>query len=138
MMKRNVGSNHWWNWSVLTRETEDKTKRPIFEAQIAQAIFEELRKRDLLDEQPGAPGAFMKYDLEGWDKAVSDGRPLYGFWLKFKRSWLLILLAFVFGSLLTALENRTVGLIDRAVDSVLKKSEQPNPKLPAISLPVNK
>ncbi len=60
----------------------------------------------------------MRYDIEGWDKAVSEGRPIYGTWLKFKRNWRLFLVIFLLGCLLTSLENRTVGLIDKGIDVI--------------------
>lgn len=126
MMKRNVGEEHWWRWQVLTAENPDPLKRPVFDDQTAQKIFEELIGRNLLvrfdREVDGSnlPSYVMRYDIEGWDKAVGEGRPIYGAWLKFRRNWLLILLAFILGCLLTSLENRTVGLLDQGIDGIAK------------------
>jgi hypothetical protein len=132
MMKRNVGETHWWRWSVLTAKNPDKSKRPIFDDDTAQKIFEKLKKRNLLIEftanvdASGVPAYAMQYDIEGWDKALSDGRPVYGMWIKLKRNWLLSLLTFILGCLLTAFENRTVGLIDKGMDAVIGHGKNAN------------
>ena len=124
MMSRNVGRGHWWRWPVLTERNPDSS-RPIFDDRIAQDIFSELQRRELLEESTinvngkTVLAFFMRYDIEGWDKAVSDGRPFYGRWLKFKRNWLLFLLAFVMGCLLTSIENQTVGFINRGLEVLL-------------------
>ena len=118
MMKRNVGEGHWWRWPVLTEKNPDNSKRPIFNDQAAKKIFDELKNRGLfaeidIDVDGRKVNAYlMRYDIEGWDKAVSEGRPIYGTWLKFKRNWRLFLLIFLLGCLLTSLENRT-GWADR-------------------------
>lgn len=125
MMKRHVGEGHWWRWQVLTTKNPDRSSRPIFDDQTAQKIFVELKERNLLVEFNGdvdgssVPAYLMRYDIEGWDKAVSEVRPIYGTWLKFKRNWPLVLLAFILGCLLTSLENRTVGLIDEGIDAMI-------------------
>src|SRR5262249_31323323 len=92
----------------------------------ADDIFKDLDRRELLDEhvRSDGPAYYMRYDVEGWDKAVADGRPLYGLWLKFRRTWLLILAAFFLGAIGTALENRTVGLIDKVLDALTAKAEK--------------
>lgn len=142
MMKRNVtdrtqGELHYWRWQVLTKagNPRDTSRRPTFNDRVAQDIFDELQRRDLLllikdgngnpvdVDGSGVPAYLMNYDLEGWDKAVSDGRPLYGAWLKIKRNWWLFGLMFLAGAVVTALENRTVGLIDKGIDFIGGKAE---------------
>jgi len=124
MMSRNVGSRHWWRWPVLTERNPDSS-RPVFDDGTAKEIFAELERRELLVEislnweGQNLPAYLMRYDIEAWDKAVSDGRPLYGRWLKFRRNWLVLLLAFVLGCLLTSIENQTVGLIDHGLDVLM-------------------
>jgi hypothetical protein len=124
MMKRHVGDGHWWRWQVLTARNHDPLKRPIFDDQTAQKIFAELQDRNLLVEfscqvdGSATPAYLMRYDLEGWDNAVAEGRPIYGTWIKFRRNWILFLLTFLSGCLLTSLENRTVGLIDKVIGAM--------------------
>ena len=137
MMRRHVGSEHWWQWQVLTKQNPDTDKRrPIFDDETAQAIFGELIERGLLVQRTGPvdasnmPAYTMRYDIEGWDKAVSDGRPFYAFLLKVKRTWILILVTLILGCVLTTIENRVVGFMDGFIDSVTKhkqSSEQVNP-----------
>ena len=123
MMQRNVGDTHWWRWQVLTTENPDpQVDRPVFDDQTAQRIFEELKGRNLLVEFPGAvdgtalPAYLMRYDIDGWDQAVLEGRPVYGRWLKLRRNWPLMVLIFV----LTSLEDRTLGLVEKGVDFILE------------------
>ncbi|MGV2341085.1 MAG UNVERIFIED_CONTAM: hypothetical protein LVR18_46215 [Planctomycetaceae bacterium] len=78
MMGVNVGTDHWWRSTVLTDQNNDSdTSRPKFDASTAQEVFTELIKRGLLVEREvdhsGVAAYAMKYDLDGWDKAVSDG-----------------------------------------------------------------
>jgi hypothetical protein len=126
MMKRHVGEGHWWRWQVLTEKNPDPLRRPIFDDQTAQKIFAELKGRNLLVEfnvnvdGSGVPVYLMRYDIEGWDKAVAEGRPIYGTWLKVRRNWPMIVLAFILGCLLTSLENRSVGLIDKAIEIIVR------------------
>ena len=58
----------------------------------------------------------MRYDIEGWDRAVSDGRPVRGTLAKIKRNWLQLLAAFILGCLVTSLQNRVVDLIDSLIE----------------------
>lgn len=124
MRKRNV-RGHWWRWQVLTRRNPDPTRRPVFEDHLAQEIFEELKKRELLYaisldvDGSGKPAYVMRYDRKGWDEAISEGRPVYGALLRFRRSWRTLLLGFVLGCIAANLQDRAVGLIDRVVDGVL-------------------
>lgn len=124
MMKRNVGAGtHWWRWPVLTERNPDKRKRPIFDEKTAQRIFEELIRRDLLrevhvPENPGVPAYLMRHDVKGWDEAVSGGRPIVGGWMKLKRDWLLYLLTFILGGILGKLEDRTMVLANRVLESI--------------------
>lgn len=84
-------------------------------------------RRDLLVEQKvdstGGPVYVMNYDLDGWDKAVSDGRWIRGKWLLLKRNWLLILFTFIVTAFISTLENRMVGFIDNCIDSVTATDE---------------
>ena len=127
MTKRNAGETHWWRWIVLTDRNRDPRSRPVFEDATAQHIFEDLARRDLLREVPqlheeGAPPAYlMRYDLDGWDRAVSDGRPLVGLLLKLRRNWPSLVLVFLLGSILTVVENRMGGAIDLMLDWVLRQ-----------------
>jgi hypothetical protein len=140
MMRRNVGQAHWWRSGALTEKNSDTKKRPIFEQARADEIFEELKVRSLLVERSGdvdgsdVPAFTMRYDIEAWDKAVADGRPLYALWLKIRRSWLLILATFILTCLATTLENRVVGFIDGVVDRVLK-TQKGEPIQPAQTTP---
>ena len=130
MMHRNAGKNHWWRSSVLTSANKDTDKRPIFDDATADEIFDELINRDLLVQSgndmdgSGVPAYTMKYDIDGWDKSVSDGRPIYAFLLKVKRSWLLISLTFIFGCVLTTLENRVVGFIDGLIETATEQNKE--------------
>lgn len=126
MMKRNVGHGHWWRWSVLTAHNPDPLERPILDDGTARAVFEELERRELLQPFPhvppdgsGAQAYLMRYDVEGWDRAVSDGRPLLGALIKAKRSWGWLLSVFILGCIVTSLENRTVGFIDEMVTRLI-------------------
>jgi len=127
MMSRNVGPDHWWSSTVLTQQNPDKAKRPILDPQTAQEIFADLIARGLLVEHKSnshasdEPAYIMKYDLEGWDKAVSDGRPIYAWCLKVRRNWFLVVVTFFFGIVLATFENRAVGLIDKTIDGVMKR-----------------
>ena len=128
MMSRHVGPNHFWRASVLTESNPDKSRRPVFEESVAEKIFAELINRGLLVPIPTrfdgttVPAYVMRYDLQGWDNAVADGRPIYGWCLKLCRNWLLVLLTFLAGCVLTTIENRTVGVFDKMLDSVSLES----------------
>jgi len=132
MMRRNVGQDHWWRSTVLTAQNNDTDAPPIFEDERAAKIFEEFITRGLLVQRSaavdgsGQPAYAMKYDIEGWDKAVSDGRPVYGLWLKVKRSWLLILITFLLGCVLTTVENRVVGFVDGLIDGRTAENGEPD------------
>lgn len=121
MMERNVGEGHWWRWVVLTERNPDSSVRPIFDDQTAQRIFDELKRRDLLSEIPPpdgdarAPCYLMRYDREGWDGAVSNGRPIYGAWLKLRRNWKTNLAFFILGLAV----DRAVGLTEQAMGHLL-------------------
>lgn len=125
MMRRNVGQNHWWRSAVLTSSNPDTDKRPIFDQARADQVFDELIARSLLVERAGdvdgigVPAYVMKHDIDGWDQAVADGRPVYAQWLKVKRTWLLILLIFLLGCVATTIENRIVGGIDSVIDNLV-------------------
>lgn len=126
MMRRNVGLGHWWRWSVLTAHNPDPLKRPIFDDSTAVAVFEDLERRGLLEPSPqlppdasGAQAYFMRYDVGGWDRAVSDGRPVLGALLKAKRNWPWLVSVFILGCVVISVENRTVGFIDQVVTWVL-------------------
>lgn len=121
MMERNVGEGHWWRWIVLTKRNPDPLPRPVFDDHTAQRIFEELKRRELLSEIPPpdgdarAPSYLMRYDRDGWDKAVSDGRPIYGAWLRLRRNWKTNLVFLILGVAL----DRCVGLTERVVGSLV-------------------
>jgi hypothetical protein len=124
MMERNVGEGHWWRWIVLTKRNLDLSPRPVFDDHTSQRIFDELKRRELLSEIPSpdgdarAPSYLMRYDRDGWDRAVSDGRPIYGAWLKLRRNWRTNLVFLIIGVAL----DRSVGLIERFVGSLLGAS----------------
>ncbi|MCX7411091.1 MAG: hypothetical protein NTZ32_23700 [Planctomycetales bacterium] len=130
MMSRHVGPDHFWRSTVLTATNPDNTKRPVFDQTTADSIFKELIDRELLvrihDNFDGTavPTNLMRYDIEGWDQAVADGRPVYGFFLKVCRNWLLILLTFLFGCVVTTIENRTVGVFDKAINLFVSSPDQ--------------
>jgi hypothetical protein len=128
MRRRNV-KGHWWRSQVLTTRNPDPTRRPIFEVDVAQEIFDELKRRELLYEisqdvdGSGKPAFVMRYDQKGWDEAISDGRRVYGAWLRFKRNWATLLLGFVLGCVAGSLQDRATGLINRKVDALLGQQE---------------
>lgn len=133
MMRRNVGHDHWWRFGVITDKNTDADAPPKFDDARAQKIFDELISRGLLVERSDSvdsskqSACTMKYDIDGWDKAVADGRPLYAIWLRVKRSWFLILVTFLLGCLITTVENRVTGLLDSLIDRVVvPKNEEPN------------
>jgi HAMP domain-containing protein len=134
MMRRNVGQDHWWRYTVLTAANSDPDKkRPIFDQARARQIFDELITRGLLVQRAddvdgsGAPAYAMKYDIGGWDQAVADGRPFYAQWLKVQRTWVLILLTFLLGCVLTTIENRVTGALDGMIDLVVgEEKQEPN------------
>jgi len=141
-MKRNVGKSHWWRWTVLTDKNPDPLKRPVFDDDTARRIFEELDHRELLQsidaveqDGSGAQAYLMRYDIEGWDRAVSDGRPVRGTVAKIKRNWLQLLVAFLLGCLLTTLQNHVVGLIDAGVKTVLRSPKSSTPSHPRAQAP---
>jgi hypothetical protein len=125
MMSRHVGEGHWWRSVVLTEKNPDTSKRPIFDDATAAKIFDEMISRGLLVKHAGnvddsnVPIFFMKYDLEGWDKTISDGRPVYAWFLKAKRNWAFILLAFLLGCIVTTFESRVVGMLDNVLDAIV-------------------
>lgn len=136
-MRRNVGDDHWWRSTVLTDQNSDADKsRPVFDKTAAQEVFADMIDRGLLVERKvdgsEIPAYVMKYDLDGWDKAVSDGRWMRGKWLLVKRNWLLILLTFILTCFLATLENRVVGFIDRCIDAVItnEKDEEADGERP--------
>jgi hypothetical protein len=64
------------------------TARPVYDGETAARIFKVFKERNLLDgegvdgqplimDSSGEPAYTMKLDVEGWDKAIADGRPLY-------------------------------------------------------------
>jgi len=134
MMRRSIGQKHWWRSAVLTSANPDTDKkRPIFDQARADQIFDELIARSLLVQRAddvdgtGVPTYTMKYDIDGWEQAVADGRPFYAQWLKVRRTWLLILLTFLLGCIVTTVENRVVGVLDVVIDRVVgAKKEEPN------------
>ena len=79
MMRENAGKQHWWRPGVLTNRNNDQDARPIFDDARANEIFEELIARELLVlrgdaiDDSGQPAYAMKYDIEEWDRTVSDG-----------------------------------------------------------------
>lgn len=125
MMKRHVGMGHWWRWQVLTARNPDSSRRPILDDRTAQDVFSDLERRGLLVEVgrsvdgSDVPAYVMRYDLEGWDEAISAGRPVFGAWLKFRRTWAVLVVAFFLGVFLAIVENRTSGLIQGQIDSWL-------------------
>lgn len=124
-MRKREEENHWWRWQVLTKRNPDSSRRPIFEDRTAQQVFEELRTRELLYEisqdvdGSGLSAYVMRYDRKGWDAAISDGRPIRGFWLKFKRNWPVLVLGMALGFLGTVLEDRALGLVNRGIDALV-------------------
>ena len=132
MVRRNVGSDHWWCSTVLTDQNTDPDKtRPKFDASTAQEVFDELIKRGLLVESKvdatGKAEYVMNYDLDGWDKAVADGRWLRGKWLTIIRSWTIIVFVFLSTCVVTTLENRVVGVIDRCIDAFVPAKVERGP-----------
>lgn len=126
-MKRNVGLGHWWRWTVLTSKNPDPLNRPVFDDATARRIFDELERRELLQpitavepDSSGAQAYLMRYDIEGWDRAVSDGRLVRGTLAKIKRNWFQLLAAFILGCLLTSLQNRVVDLIDTLIEGTAR------------------
>lgn len=125
MIRRNVGETHWWRWQFLTDQNPDSSQRPVFDPMTAKGIFDELIRRGLLVESvtndaTDLPAYVMRYDKEGWERAVSDGRPLRGAWFKFKQNWFYMILACIFGSILTLIESRTMGLIEAGLDAIVR------------------
>jgi len=89
MMRRSAGQSHWWRSSVLTTTNNDTDKnRPVYDQARADQIFADLISRGLLIQRAddvdgvGLPAYTMKYDIDGWDQAVADGRPTYALWMK--------------------------------------------------------
>ena len=134
MMRRNVADDHFWRSTVLTDQnyTDPDKHRPVFDASTANDVFDELIKRGLLVERKvdttGVPAYIMNYDLDGWDKAVSDGRWWRGQWLWIKRDWKRTGLILVFGCVITTVENRVVGVLDRWIDKLVLFNAEPEPK----------
>ncbi len=134
MMRRSVGQNHWWRSSVFTSaNTDTDRKRPIFDQSRVDQIFTDLIARSLLVplaedvDGTGMPAYIMKYDIDGWDQAVAGGRPAYAQWLKVRRAWLIILITFVLGCVVTTVENRITGFFDGMIDCVIgANNEEPN------------
>jgi hypothetical protein len=134
MMRRSAGQNHWWRSSVLTTANGDTDKnRPVFDQARADQIFADLISRGLLIQRAddvdgmGLPSYTMKYDIDGWDQAVADGRQTYAIWLKVRRTWILILITFLLGCVVTTIENRISGLLDGLIDRVVGTvNEEPN------------
>lgn len=117
---------------MTDQNTDPDKRRPKFDSSTAKEIFDELIKRGLLVERKvdstGVPAYIMNFDLDGWDKAVSDGRWLRGKCLTIKRNWVLIVVIFIGTCVITTIENRVVGFIDGCIDVVFpaKAKSEPN------------
>ena len=113
------------------RKDTDKS-RPEFDYGKAKEVFDELIKRGLLVEckvdDTGVPAYTMNYDIDGWDKAVSDGQWLRGKWLVLKRNWLLVFITFLATCVVATVENRFVGVLDNWIDAVLPATAEPKPR----------
>jgi hypothetical protein len=64
-------------------------------------------------------------ELGDYRKVVADGRPVYGFFLKVRRNWLVFLSLFLFGCVVTTIQNRTAVRFDKAIDSVVSTPDKP-------------
>ena len=142
MMRRNAGATvHWWkSWVLTPRHTKDPDPtRPVYDDETARRIFAELKKRELLanedvegntlpTDESDYPVHLMQLNVEGWDRVISDGRPLYGQWLKFRKTWPLILLSFILGG---ALDRGVDWAIEAATKRVVQVPEQPEAKATA-------
>ena len=93
MFKREKSKDFWWNPGVLTRENPDKTN-PGFSRTDAEEVFEELRKRQLLENKiineqninEGEPFLVYKINEEKkteWIKIITEK----GFWELFIVPW---------------------------------------------------
>lgn len=112
MQDRNVGPRHFWRWPVFTKANKDPDNNcPVYDDETAQIVFGELVRRNLMvpfQDSAGKPlrvdasdepAYYMRYDIEGWDKAVSDARPWYGRWRKFRRNLFMNCVMFVLGAI---------------------------------------
>lgn len=103
MMSRYARNDHWWTWRVLVRQNPDPDPhRPVFDEHTARGVFAELAERKLLvpaGERDGEPTHYMRHDIDGWEKAVIDGWPIRGRWLKYRRTWPTLVAGIVLGAL---------------------------------------
>jgi hypothetical protein len=142
MERRNAGDTHWWkSWVLTKRHTQDPDpRRPIVDDETARRVFNELRDRKLLvgedlngqklaTDEPDYPVYLMSYDRAGWDKAVTDGRPIYGQVRYFMRNWPAVLLgaviALVGAAIGDMLKDRTKATLEGAEKRVEKALERP-------------
>jgi hypothetical protein len=152
MERRNAGPNHWWRYWVLTTMHVDDAdpSRPIFADYLAKQIFKELENRKLLIDEDengnklsvdssGEPAFLMKYDIEGWDKVISDGRPIYGYFRRLKRTWISLLLMFILGLFGNSVKDFLQDATKGALIDVEKKLEHTleRPKPAEITTPKN-
>lgn len=142
MERRNAGDTHWWkSWVLTRRHTEDPDPcRPIFDDETARRVFNELRDRKLLvgedlngqklpTDEPDYPVYLMSYDRDGWHKAVTDGRPIYGQVRYFLRNWPAVLLGAVIALVGAAIgdivKEQTKAALEGAEKRVEKALEHP-------------
>ncbi|SIN88175.1 hypothetical protein SAMN05444166_1421 [Singulisphaera sp. GP187] len=137
MERRYDGSKHWWkSWVLTERHTSDPDGgRPVFDPEMAQAIFKNLNDRGLLagedingdkfpTDEPGEPVFYINFDREGWDKAVSDGRPIYGRFRKLRRSWHILLLGIAIGLCIDTIKDMIKDKITAGIEKVEQRAEK--------------
>ena len=136
MIRRNAGHDHFWRWHVLTSANTDReAKRPIFENQTAQLIFEQLEGKKLISPVPNAnpPAYLMVYDLKGWEDIIAEGDPVAGFLLRAKRKWWITILSFAAGVLVGTFKSEAIDLMKGLLHR--KPTKQQAPENPAVTKP---